>query len=1791
MQFQLTFFLHLGLLSYAKAQDECHRGACHPTTGNLLVGRGAQLTASSTCGLDGAQKYCILSYLEGEQKCFICDSRFPYDPYAQPNSHSIENVITSFEPDREKKWWQSENGLDHVSIRLDLEALFQFSHLILTFKTFRPAAMLVERSTDYGHTWKVLKYFSKDCAASFPNVTSGQARGVGDLVCDSKYSDIEPSTGGEVVLKVLDPSFEIEDPYSPHIQDLVTLTNLRINFTKLHTLGDTLLGRRENDSLDKYYYALYEMVVRGSCFCNGHASECGPMQTVRGDVFSPPGMVHGHCVCQHNTDGPNCERCKDFFQDAPWRPAAGLQDSTCRACSCNGHSDRCHFNSTVYLASGGLSGGVCEDCQHNTEGQHCHRCRPLFYRDPLKAISDPYACIPCECDPDGTISGGICVSHSDPAVGSVAGQCLCKDNVQGAKCDQCQPNHYGLSAADPRGCQPCDCHPHGSLPLSPCDVDTGQCLCQPSATGPRCDECAVGYWGLENLLHGCSPCDCDIGGAYSNVCSPKDGQCECRPHITGRSCTEPAPGYFFAPLNFYLYEAEEATPLQGLAPLILATALPTCDVYFRQQGNDFIIDKGNIILKRNQKQSLRADKPSEGSATFGQVPADHGVFPEPVPGSPVTWTGPGFARVLPGAGLRFTVNNIPSAMDFAVAIRYETQSADDWAVQIMVNPPGGSKHCTRKTPWPKPQSFALPAASRIVLLPTPICLEPDVQYSIDVYFSQPLEGRSHAHSHILVDSLGLIPQINSLENFCSEQDLDEYQLHNCVEIASEARPRVLPSACERLIVSMSARLHEGAVACKCHPQGSVGPSCSRLGGQCQCKPHVAGRCCDRCSAGSYGLGHHGCHSCHCHPEGSKSIVCDQITGQCPCQGEVAGRRCDRCLAGYFGFPNCRPCLCNGFAELCDPETGSCFNCGGFTTGRNCERCIDGYYGNPSSGQSCRPCPCPDVPSSNQYFAHSCYQNPWGSDVICDCLQGYTGKQCEECSAGFYGNPRISGAPCRPCACNNNIDLSDPDSCSRVTGECLRCLHNTHGPNCQLCKPGHFGSAINQTCRRCSCHPSGVNPAECPPDQGACLCDPDTGTCPCLPNVTGQACDHCADGYWNLIPGRGCQPCDCDPQTSHSRHCDQVMGQCLCKLGYDGKRCSECKENYYGDPQGRCIPCDCNQEGTQKPVCDQATGMCRCREGVSGPRCDRCARGHNQEFPACLPCHSCFHQWDHTISSLSKAVQGLIRLAATMDDKRETLPACEADFKDLTENMSEIERILKHPVFSSGEFLKVKDYHDSVRKQIEQLSGQLKTVYEFQDLKETTERMRNEADLLLADLQEEIDLRSGARNASIVDSLESIKKYYQSSSYAEKETNETTLIINNSEKTRNDLLTNLDTLTSKGNLSREKLKQIKIPDIQILNEKVCGERGGAPCVVSACGDPRCHGSLTLSRDALQKAQEAESTTHNLSNQFQGLKNQIKNISKLAEVSKNNALQLSEKLRNMKNQSESEEEKLNLLIKKLKKFLLEENVPPEDIEKVANRVLDIRLPVTSQNLTHELDKIRKLTQLCEDYRADENRLNKAAEGARKVLVKAKGAKKAAHVLLNLDKMSHTLQQVRITQGRANSTITQLTAEITKLKKNVLQAENQAKETKNELHLAKQQSALEDGLSQLWTKLQRNQDQASHVKAQAESARRQAGGLEEEFVELKHQYAVLQRKTSATGLTKETVGKVKQLKDAAEKLAGDAEDKIRRITDLEKKIQDLNLSRQEKADQLKQLEDQVIAIKNEIVVQENKYATCYS
>lgn len=205
-------------------------------------------------------------------------------------------------------------GKQNVYIQFDLEAEFAFTHIIMTFKTFRPAAMIIEKSADFGRTWKTYGYLAYDCAKLFPDIPTEFPRNLGELYCESKYSGVTPSTKGEVVFRILPPTLiHTRDPYSKEVQDLLKITNLRVNLTQLHTFGDDLLDSRE-DLKEKYYYSMYEMVVRGSCLCYGHASRCIQVDGVQYDN-EKNGMVEGQCQCQHNTMGTNCEECLPLFND------------------------------------------------------------------------------------------------------------------------------------------------------------------------------------------------------------------------------------------------------------------------------------------------------------------------------------------------------------------------------------------------------------------------------------------------------------------------------------------------------------------------------------------------------------------------------------------------------------------------------------------------------------------------------------------------------------------------------------------------------------------------------------------------------------------------------------------------------------------------------------------------------------------------------------------------------------------------------------------------------------------------------------------------------------------------------------------------------------------------------------------------------------------------------------------------------------------------------------------------------------------------------------------------------------------------------------------------------------------------------------------------------------------------------------------------------------------------------------------------------------------------------------
>ncbi|XP_036128546.1 laminin subunit beta-3 [Molossus molossus] len=505
------------LPSFLYAQQACSRGACYPPAGDLLIGRTRYLRASSTCGLTRPETYCT-QYGQWQMKCCKCDSRLPHNY----NSHRVENVVSSSGPVR---WWQSQNDVNPVSLQLDLDRRFLLRDIMMDFKGPMPAGMLIERSSDFGKTWHVYQYLAADCTTAFPRVRQGQPQSWQDARCHSLPQ--RPNAhldGGKVQLNLMNLASGIPATQSQKIQELGEITNLRINFTRLAPVPQR--GYHSPSA----YYAVSQLRLRGSCFCHGHADRCAPQPGVPAGP-STTVQVHDVCVCQHNTAGPHCERCAPFYNNRPWRPAGDQDPHECQRCDCNGHSETCHFDPAVFASSQGVHGGVCDSCRDHTEGKNCERCQLHYFRNRRPGAPIQETCIPCECDPDGAVPGVPC----DP----VTGQCVCKEHVQGERCDLCKPGFTGLTYTNPQGCHRCDCSLLGSRRDMPCDEESGRCLCLPHVVGPQCDQCAPYHWKLASG-RGCEPCACDPNNSLSPQCNQFTGQCPCREGFGGLTCSTAA---------------------------------------------------------------------------------------------------------------------------------------------------------------------------------------------------------------------------------------------------------------------------------------------------------------------------------------------------------------------------------------------------------------------------------------------------------------------------------------------------------------------------------------------------------------------------------------------------------------------------------------------------------------------------------------------------------------------------------------------------------------------------------------------------------------------------------------------------------------------------------------------------------------------------------------------------------------------------------------------------------------------------------------------------------------------------------------------------------------------------------------------------------------------------------------------------------------------------------------------------------------------------------------------------
>lgn len=1717
----------------------CERSSCYPATGNLLIGRENRLTASSTCGLHAPERFCILSHLQ-DKKCFLCDTREETrnDPY---KNHRIGQIVYKTKPGTNiPTWWQSENGKEDVSIQLDLEAEFHFTHLIMSFTTFRPAAMYIERSFDFGQTWHVYRYFAYDCADSFPGVPT-VLRNITDVVCTSRYSNVEPSRNGEVIFRVLPPNINVSDPYAAHVQNMLKVTNLRVVFKKLHKLGDNLLDNRlENE--EKYYYGINNMVVRGSCSCYGHASQCLPLD---GTEATEPDMVHGRCQCTHNTKGFNCESCEDFFNDLPWKPAFGKQTNACKKCECNDHAVSCHFDEAVFEASGRVSGGVCDNCMHNTQGQHCEECMPFFYRDPLEDIRSPYVCKPCDCDLMGSLDEGICDSVNDPENGAEAGACHCKTHVKGRRCDTCKDGFWNLVEDNPDGCEPCTCNTLGTVDNSGCNMYTGECTCKRLVTGKDCNQCAPETYGLSESEDGCTPCDCDIGGSYDNFCDVITGQCRCRPHMTGRTCSQPKQNYFIHQLTM-VHEAEVA--------------------------------KHCITYSNN------------GNCTM--VP-----YHPPQDRIPDT-TGIGFIRVPENSELIITVDDIPRSMPYDVVIRYQSTSRGDWedAFITLVRPdevdPAGD--CAAAVPpgssvYESRVPFYLPDRERQVIALREVCLEAGKVYKFKLHFERRRHNEDNPTATIMIDSLTLIPRIELTTVFSGSPIADsrrqEYYQLGCNQSLYDLRySGFADERCRELENYVSTVIYDGASMCNCNPTGSLSKECESKGGYCHCKPNVIGRQCDQCAPGTYGFGPEGCKACDCNSIGAKDNNCDVITGQCGCHPNTYGRECDQCQPGFWNFPNCQACVCNGHAQQCDARTGQCLNCADFTTGYACDVCLDGYYGDPFLGSEigCRACRCPDTIASGNAHADGCSLDVRNNNMICHCQEGYDGPRCDICADNYFGDAETPGGSCEKCDCSNNIDIYDTGNCDRRTGKCLKCLYDTTGDHCEHCRDGFFGDALQQNCVQCDCDFLGTN-------NTLQYCDRVTGQCPCLPNVVGLRCDECAVNHWKIASGEGCEACECDPIGSLSEQCNRYDGQCECRQGFGGRACNQCQANYWGNPNEKCQPCDCDPYGSADFQCDRETGQCVCHEGIGGYKCNQCARGYIGESPHCMPCGECFNNWDLILKELEEATAETIQRAKKIKLIGAT-GAYTSEFNTLDKKLQNIRDLLQNTSVS------LKDI-DGLDKEVAELRTKLnKATQKLIDTESSLE------DIYSALSLSAVELEGLQTQSALVKKLSQDLKEHgiqlqesniEGALNLTRNAYERVLDLSNIKNEAEDYASNTDRnckrVEALANKMKDDVAAIEANDeiidqynkelssltahIPNLNNEVCGSKsdpcdnvcGGAGC--GSCGGLSCEiGALTRTEKALKVAKDTEQEIKQKKDQADQTIRALFQAKVNASEAYQKAKSAHEDAERYLNRTELNIKRGEMMIQNLTDFMKNQTALPADTKELAQKTLTLDLtldPFEIQNLGGKINdavsSLKNVESIIYNTRGDLARVNE-------LQAKANATKELANeILTTANTVVKNLDDADMSQEIALEAILQANSNIELAAKDLDQIDAETGEAEAPANATAQHvEELAKKVNRLQKNILKNELDAKDVKNEADKVKESAKNAHADAQKLQYSSSAANQTLTDRAIHSENAReRAKQLLQRASKLTVDTKEKLREL----KLMQD---SYKEKNDKLQKLQD---------------------
>ncbi|KAM7370908.1 hypothetical protein PAMP_010418 [Pampus punctatissimus] len=493
---------------------------CIPEFINAAFGK--EVMVSSVCGRPQSRSCSVVE--RGDDRpsvrtCQICDA-------ADPRRSHPASYLTDLNSAHNLTCWQSENlniSPYNVTLTLSLGKKFEITYVSLQFCSPRPESLAIYKSMDYGKTWMPYQFYSSQCRRMYnrPNKATITKQNEQEALCTDGHTDLYPLSGGLIAFSTLDgrPSGKDFDN-SPVLQDWVTVTDIRVVFSRPQLPRELGLGAGSNSggrdddpmavtsALPTYFYAVGDFQVGGRCKCNGHASRCLKDKESK--------LV---CDCKHNTEGPECDRCKPFHYDRPWQRASAREANECLPILALFGCGTKLFYSPVLPLSFGL-----QKVQSAALGRYEPRARhhPSLMDPPSqrergdggkdgqergqrdetsKRKRQPARVFEmlfhetCNCNLharrcrfnmelyklSGRKSGGVCMN--------------CRHNTAGRHCHYCKEGFYRDMArpiTHRRACKACDCHPVGAAGKT-CNQTTGQCPCKDGVTGITCNRCAKGY--------------------------------------------------------------------------------------------------------------------------------------------------------------------------------------------------------------------------------------------------------------------------------------------------------------------------------------------------------------------------------------------------------------------------------------------------------------------------------------------------------------------------------------------------------------------------------------------------------------------------------------------------------------------------------------------------------------------------------------------------------------------------------------------------------------------------------------------------------------------------------------------------------------------------------------------------------------------------------------------------------------------------------------------------------------------------------------------------------------------------------------------------------------------------------------------------------------------------------------------------------------------------------------------------------------------------------------------------